>query len=131
VATTSGKKRLKDVPDFPFSSTVPASLKARQRKPSHFGSYCHSSGSFGSDSADLASIGAVSCRKGYKSRNSIPCVFRAFIREPSHSSPSAFDCSRSYLLLLDAVAQRAQAALVPKQVFSYPLWCLSEAPARK
>ena len=59
VATTSGKKRLSDVPDFPLSSTAPPSLKARQRKPSHFGSNCHFPGSFGSDSADFASMGAA------------------------------------------------------------------------
>ena len=47
VATTSGKKRRKDLPDFPLSSTAPPSLKARQRKPSHFGSNCHRPGSPG------------------------------------------------------------------------------------
>ncbi len=83
VATTSGKKRLKDVPDFPLISTAPASLKARQRKPSHFGSNCHVPGSFGSDSADFASMGAALWRKEYKSGSSIPGVFRALIPEPS------------------------------------------------
>ena len=88
VATTSGKKRLKEVPDFPLSSTAPPSLKAKQRNPSHFGSNCHSPGSFGSDSADLASIGAAPCRKECRSGSSTPGVLRALIHEPLLSSPS-------------------------------------------
>ena len=68
VATTSGKKRPSDVPDFPLISTAPPSLKARQRKPSHFGSNCHFPGSFGSDSADFASMGAAAARINQRPR---------------------------------------------------------------
>ena len=94
VATTSGKKRLKEAPDFPLSSTEPASLNARQRKPSHFGSNCHSPDSSGSDSADLASIGAVSRRKDDRSGSSIPGLLRATIRLAFALKPRCMCCSR-------------------------------------
>jgi hypothetical protein len=46
--TISGKNRPRGFPDFALSSTVPAALKARHRKPSHFGSYCHGPSKSGS-----------------------------------------------------------------------------------
>ena len=81
VATTSGKKRLKDLPDFPLSSTAPPSLKARQRKPSHFGSNCHRPGSSGRVSADLASIGKVSSGRAKAPAVSPSVVCREFISQ--------------------------------------------------
>src|SRR5689334_13388301 len=58
-ASTSGKKRVRDLPDLPFSSTSAPSLKTRHRNPSHLGSYSHSPD--GSSSALFASIGSNSC----------------------------------------------------------------------
>ena len=107
VATTSGKKRPKDVPDFPLISTALPCLKARQRKPSHFGSNCHSSGSFGSASADLASIGPAPSSAENKS---------------GHSTPASFGRSSVNLRSRPAahVAQRAQTTLVPKRTSCEP-----------
>src|ERR1700733_241231 len=61
-----GEKAAQRLSGFSLSSTAPPSLKAKQRKPSHFGSNCHPPGSFGSPSADLASIGAPPSRKENK-----------------------------------------------------------------
>jgi hypothetical protein len=57
------KNRPRGFPDFALSSTVPAALKARHRKPSHFGSYCHGPSKSGSVSAVRASIGERSSGK--------------------------------------------------------------------
>src|SRR5262249_4143805 len=59
-ATSSGKYRVSDWPDFDCRSTLPPSRKMRQRKPSHFGSYCQSFPS-GISSTDKASIGGKGC----------------------------------------------------------------------
>src|SRR4051812_50122757 len=53
---TSGKYRPSGLPALDWIRIVSASLKARQRNPSHLGSYCQS-GPDGSSSTDAASIG--------------------------------------------------------------------------
>jgi hypothetical protein len=58
IATTSGKKRARDLPDFARISTSSPARKARQRKPSNFGSNCYP-GSSGRASTRRASIGSV------------------------------------------------------------------------
>src|SRR5215831_1889769 len=55
-ATSSGKYRVSDWPDFDCRSILPPSRKMRQRKPSHFGSYCQFLPR-GISSTDKASIG--------------------------------------------------------------------------
>src|SRR5262249_18952647 len=52
----SGKAAVSSLADFECSSTLSPSLNARQRKPSHLGSYCQPS-PFGIALADGASIG--------------------------------------------------------------------------
>ena len=55
----SGKCRVNGLPDLARKSTLLFALKARQRKPSHFGSNCQPPSS-GILSTDLASIDSVS-----------------------------------------------------------------------
>src|SRR6185312_8332200 len=55
-ATTSGKYRVKGFPDFDSKDTFLPSRNARQRKPSHLGSYCQLSPAGNSD-AGRASMG--------------------------------------------------------------------------
>src|SRR5579871_4541548 len=55
-ATISGKYRVSGLPDFACSATLSPSRQIRQRKPSHFGSYCHC-GPVGTSSTDKASMG--------------------------------------------------------------------------
>jgi hypothetical protein len=57
VSTRSGKYRASGFPAFDIRSTFAPSRKARQRNPSHFGSYRHSLPS-GSSSTSFASMGA-------------------------------------------------------------------------
>src|ERR1051325_2749376 len=56
-SATSGKYRASGCPAFDCNWTSRPSRNARQRNPSHFGSYCHSAPS-GIASTDNASIGA-------------------------------------------------------------------------
>src|SRR3954471_24030055 len=63
-ATRSGKYRANGCPAFDCSSTLSPSRNAMQRKPSHLGSYCHSS-PVGISSTDSASIGGSG---GFNSR---------------------------------------------------------------
>src|SRR5256885_4949471 len=65
-ATSSGKKRVSVCALFDWSTTRSPSRKARQRKPSHFGSNDHSSPG-GSASTESASIGAYGGRTGRSS----------------------------------------------------------------
>src|SRR6185503_12157621 len=58
IATTSGKYRASGLPDFALRSTSPLARKARQRKPSHFGSNCQPR-SVGSSVTSFASIGSM------------------------------------------------------------------------
>src|SRR6202034_4955317 len=55
-ATKSGKYLVRGLPDFDCKSMRAASRKARQRKPSHLGSYCHSR-PVGNSAAGRASMG--------------------------------------------------------------------------
>ena len=88
-ATTSGKQRPKDVPDFPLSSTEPFCLKARQRKPSHFGSNCHSLPAR-SEAPPPISPPSAQPRAARQTRSgNLSPVFRGFIREPSLSARNA------------------------------------------
>src|SRR4029450_8459687 len=58
IATTSGKYRASGLPDFALRSTSPPARKARQRKPSHFGSNCQP-GAVGISVTSFASIGSI------------------------------------------------------------------------
>ena len=62
--TSSGKYRASGCSDFDCSSMMLTSRKARQRKPSHFGSYCHSlpSGISFTDNASIGGKGGRSSR---------------------------------------------------------------------
>src|SRR4029078_13083105 len=58
IATTSGKYRASGLPDFALRSTSPLARKARQRKPSHFGSNCQPR-SVGSPVTRFASLSSM------------------------------------------------------------------------
>src|ERR1700722_1711770 len=66
-STRSGKYRVKGLPDFDSRSIFAPSRKARQRKPSHLGSYCQFDPE-GSSEADIASIGAYVLARGNVTR---------------------------------------------------------------
>ncbi len=53
-ATISGKYRPSGWPAFDCSATSPPSRNARQRKPSHLGSYCHCGPSGTSETARIS-----------------------------------------------------------------------------
>jgi hypothetical protein len=65
--TSSGKYRPSGWPLFDWSTTVAPSLNARQRNPSHFGSYSQSPAS-GISPTSSASIGGKGGRIGSESR---------------------------------------------------------------
>lgn len=61
-AMTSGKYRLRFCPDYEWMSTCSPSRTRRQRKPSHFGSYSHSS-PIGMASTERASMASIAMRR--------------------------------------------------------------------
>src|SRR3954452_15334177 len=63
LAASSGKYRVSGLADFDISSTLSPCRNARQRKPSHLGSYCHW-GPTGSSVAESASMGAYDLLSG-------------------------------------------------------------------
>src|SRR5580692_12195930 len=67
VSTSSGKYLVRGFPDFDSRSIFAPSRKARQRKPSHLGSYCQFDPE-GSSEADIASIGAYVLARGKVTR---------------------------------------------------------------
>src|ERR1700729_3233193 len=66
-ATRSGKYLVSGLPDFDCRSMRAALRKARHRKPSHLGSYCHS-GPAGNSAVGSASIGEYFLESGKVTR---------------------------------------------------------------
>ena len=77
------------LPDLDVSVTSSPSRRARQRKPSHLGSYCQPSPS-GSSAASSASIGA-SAAHALRHSQTIACGLQSF---PLRSSRSPLRCGR-------------------------------------
>ena len=121
-SSTSGKKRESDFPDLALISTSSPARKARQRKPSHLGSYCQPA-SLGSSLTSLASIGSRS--SGMPSAANPPCrvlsaVFIACLQQAFGSLPRADARHRNSPPRLCSWRASAGTVLIVKRVGSRP-----------
>src|ERR1700686_5120961 len=91
---SSGKYRARGLPAFDCRSTFFRSRKARQRNPSHLGSYCHW-GPVGRTAADRASIGGYVLEIGSVTEPS-QSSFGA-LHSRTSSPPSNIECNDPHL----------------------------------
>src|SRR6266496_2945424 len=100
-ATSSGKYRVSGLPDFDCRSIFLRSRNARQRKPSHLGSYCHCSPN-GRLVAGAASMAAYAFEMGNVTEALLQESASAFVLDANLRRDSRLGCPvvRNHAMLL-------------------------------